>query len=61
MGLSMNLGKHVYLQKPLAQNVGECRALRQSNKKIVQMGTQGASSIHDRTAVDLIQRQVIGG
>ena len=64
MGLSaMNLGKHVYLQKPLAQNVGECRALRQSaerNKKIVQMGTQGASSIHDRTAVDLIQRQVIG-
>ena len=64
MGLSaMNLGKHVYLQKPLAQNVGECRALRQSaerNKKIVQMGTQGASSIHDRTAVDLIQKQVIG-
>ena len=64
MGLSaMNLGKHVYLQKPLAQNIGECRALRQSaerNGKIVQMGTQGASSKHDRTAVDLIRRQLIG-
>lgn len=64
MGLSaMNLGMHVYLQKPLAQNIGECRALRQSaerNRRIVQMGTQGASSIHDRTAVELIQRQYIG-
>ena len=64
MGLSaMNLGKHVYLQKPLAQNIGECRALRQSaerNGKIVQMGTQGASSKHDRTAVDLIRHQLIG-
>jgi len=64
MGLSaMNLGKHVYLQKPLAQNIGECRALKQAaarKKIILQMGTQGASSIHDRTAVNLIQRKLIG-
>ena len=60
---AMNLGKHVYVQKPLAQTVGECRAMREvahQNKVIVQMGTQGASSFNDRTAVDWVQRKLIG-
>jgi predicted dehydrogenase len=60
---AMNLGKHVYVQKPLAQTVGECRAMREAahqNKVIGQMGTQGASSFNDRTAVDWVQRKLIG-
>ena len=60
---AMNLGKHVYVQKPLAQTVGECRAMREAahqNKVIAQMGTQGASSFNDRTAVDWVQRKLIG-
>ena len=60
---AMNLGKHVYVQKPLAQTVGECQAMREAahqNKVLVQMGTQGASSFNDRTAVDWVQRKLIG-
>ena len=60
---AMNLGKHVYVQKPLAQTVGECRAMQEvarRNKVIVQMGTQGASSFYDRMAVDLVQRKLMG-
>ena len=60
---AMNLGKHVYVQKPLAQTIGECRAMRETarrNQVIVQMGTQGASSFNDRNGVDLIRRKVIG-
>ena len=60
---AMNLGKHVYVQKPLAQTIGECRAMEETarrNKVIVQMGTQGASSFNDRNGVDLIRRKLIG-
>ncbi len=60
---AMNLGKHVYVQKPLAQTIGECRAMQETarrNKVIVQMGTQGASSFNDRMAVGLVQGQFIG-
>ncbi|MFP6873325.1 MAG: Gfo/Idh/MocA family oxidoreductase [Verrucomicrobiales bacterium] len=64
MALSaMNMGKHVYVQKPLAQTIGECRAMQEAasrNKVIVQMGTQGASSFNDRMAVELVQGQFIG-
>ena len=64
MALSaMNMGKHVYVQKPLAQTIGECRAMQKAanrNKVIVQMGTQGASSFNDRMAVELAQGQFIG-
>lgn len=60
---AMNLGKHVYVQKPLAQSVGECRAMQEAahrNEVVVQMGTQGASSKDDRIAVELVRRQLIG-
>lgn len=44
---SMLLGKHVYVEKPLAQNVYECRLLQKMAKwcpdVIVQMGNQGHS------------------
>src|SRR5688500_4092963 len=41
--LAMNLGKHVYCEKPMAETVNEVRAMREmaAKKKLVtQMGTQ---------------------
>ena len=43
---AMELGKHVYVQKPLTHNIFEARALTESarkNKVVTQMGNQGAS------------------
>lgn len=44
---AMDLGKHVYVQKPLTHNIFETRMLTESarkNKVVTQMGNQGASN-----------------
>jgi predicted dehydrogenase len=56
-------GKHVYCQKPLCHDVAEVRALTQAAVKrgvITQLGTQVASSPHDRTAVVWLKKGRIG-
>jgi predicted dehydrogenase len=56
-------GKHVYCQKPLCHDVAEVRALTQAAIKkgvMTQLGTQVASSIHDRTAVQWLKEGRIG-
>ena len=56
-------GKHVYCQKPLCHDVAEVRALTEASiKKGVhtQLGTQIASTIHDRTAVIWLREGRIG-
>jgi predicted dehydrogenase len=56
-------GKHVYCQKPLCHDVAEVRALTQAAIKkgvITQLGTQIASTIHDRTAVQWLREGRIG-
>lgn len=60
---AMNLGKHVYCQKPLTHDVYESRQLRliaEKTKLVTQMGTQVHSSSPYRTAVRLVQSGVIG-
>ncbi|MFI5233664.1 MAG: Gfo/Idh/MocA family protein [Gemmatimonadales bacterium] len=61
---AMQLGKHVYVQKPLTTTVHEARALAQmahDNPKIVtQMGNQGHSGDGTRNIVEWIQAGVIG-
>jgi predicted dehydrogenase len=62
---AMEMGKHVYVQKPLAHDLYEVRKLtqyaRQHNKKIVtQMGIQIHSSSHYRLASILIRANTIG-
>jgi predicted dehydrogenase len=60
---AMNLGKHLYGQKPLTQNLWECRemVLRARHKGVVtQMGIQVSSSFSERLAVELIQQGNIG-
>ena len=61
---AMDLGKHVYVQKPLTWSVHEARVLRETavaNPKIVtQMGNQGHSSENARLINEWVQAGVIG-
>ena len=60
---AISRGKHVYCQKPLCHDVAEVRALTELAVKkgvITQLGTQIASSIHDRTAVRWLKEGRIG-
>lgn len=60
---AMNLGKHVYVQKPLTHSVWEARRLtkRAHEKKVVtQMGNRGHSQVESRRLVELIQAGVLG-
>ena len=64
IGMSaMHLGKHVYIQKPLAHDIYEVRKLTEfaAKKKLVtQMGIQIHSASDYRRAVRLIQEGAIG-
>ena len=60
---AMALGKHVYVQKPLAHTVYEARQMRLLAKKfgvVTQMGNQGHSGTGYLTLVRLIQQGAIG-
>jgi predicted dehydrogenase len=60
---AMSLGKHVYLQKPLAHNLAELRQMMNvaAEKKLVtQMGTQIHGEEAYRTAAKALQEGVIG-
>ena len=60
---SMQLGKHVYGQKPLTHDIYECRQVQdyaRENKIVTQMGIQIHSSIQYRSAVHIVQTGVIG-
>jgi predicted dehydrogenase len=60
---AMELGKHVYVQKPLAYSVHEARALRetaQRTKVATQMGNQGHSSEKAALINEWVQAGVIG-
>jgi predicted dehydrogenase len=60
---AMDLGKHVYLQKPLAWSVEECRRLAEraaQTKVVTQMGNQGHSSDDARLVNEYIAAGAIG-
>jgi predicted dehydrogenase len=55
--------KHVYCQKPLCHDIRECRAVAEEARRagvVTQLGTQHASGIGDRMAVQFIKDKVIG-
>ena len=62
--LALHHNKHVYLQKPLAQDIGECRLLAQAAAKKPHLATQMGIQIHGhpayRSAVQWIRNGVIG-
>ena len=60
---SVSKGLHVYGQKPLTQNLAECRAytrLARDKGVMTQMGIQVSSDFTERFAVALIQQGAIG-
>jgi len=60
---ALQKGKHVYCQKPMCHDVAEVRKLTrlaQASGVITQLGTQMASTIHERTAVQWLRQGVIG-
>ncbi len=61
--MAMKLGKPVYVEKPLAHSIGECRALAAAAKKynvITQMGNQGHSGEGIRRLCEYIWAGAIG-
>jgi len=60
---AMELGKHVYVQKPLAHTVWECRELAKAAEKYkvaTQMGNQGYSNEGTRQCAEMIWSGAIG-
>ncbi|MEO6538780.1 MAG: Gfo/Idh/MocA family oxidoreductase, partial [Ferruginibacter sp.] len=60
---AMQLGKHVYVQKPLTHDIYEARILTEAAKKykvVTQMGNQGASGDGVRQLADWYDAGVIG-
>lgn len=60
---AIRAGKHVYCQKPMCHDVAEVRALSRAARKakvVTQLGTQMASSVGERMAVQFLKSGVIG-
>jgi predicted dehydrogenase len=60
---AMQMGKHVYVEKPLTHDIYEARILTQAAKKykvVTQMGNQGSSGDDTRLVETWIQNGVIG-
>jgi len=61
--IALNMGKHVFCQKPLTQTVWEARQVRNLAKAknlATQMGNQGSQSAALRHAVEVVHAGVIG-
>jgi predicted dehydrogenase len=57
------LGKHLYVQKPLCRTVSQVRRLAtlvREKKLVAQMGNQGASSAHTRSAREFVEAGLLG-
>src|SRR5262245_66363485 len=60
---AMDVGKHVYVQKPLTWSIAEARALSRratETKLATQMGNQGHSYDEARTAIEYVWSGAIG-
>ncbi len=60
---AMQLGKHVYCEKPLTHNIEECRAVAKAAKRygvVTQMGNQGHSKEGARMTVEWIRDGALG-
>lgn len=60
---AMQLGKHVYVQKPLTHNIYEARMLAEAARKykvVTQMGNQGSSNPTQKMMVEWFDKGLIG-
>lgn len=61
--MALNLGKHVYCEKPLTHNVFEARRVAEAaarNKRVTQLGTQIHAGDNYRRVVEIIRAGTIG-
>jgi predicted dehydrogenase len=61
--IALQLGKHVYCEKPLVHSVWEARAVREAARRAkvaTQMGNQAHASDNLRRAVEIVRSGVIG-
>jgi predicted dehydrogenase len=61
--IAIRAKKHVYLQKPMASTLHECRVITEEAAKagvVTQLGNQGRSSIESRMTVELLKSGAIG-
>ncbi len=59
----MQMGKHVYVQKPLTHNIAEARMLTEAARKykvVTQMGNQGSSNPAQKVAMEWFDKGLIG-
>ena len=60
---AMDLGKHVYCEKPLTWSIDEARrmaSIAKEKKLATQMGTQGMASDRARAGIEIIRSGVLG-
>ena len=60
---ALQLGKHVYCEKPLTYNIAEARIIREAaakTKVATQMGNQNHANDNFRRVIELIQAGAIG-
>lgn len=60
---AMNAGKHVYVEKPMVQNITEGPAVIEAQKRtkmVLQVGSQGMSSLGNEKAKALLEAGAIG-
>ena len=60
---AMQLGKHVYCEKPLTWGIAEARQMAQTAKRqnvATQMGTQGMAEDRSRAGIEVIRSGVLG-
>ena len=60
---ALDAGKHVYVEKPLANSIGECQAMLDAatqSDKLIQVGQWQRSGTHYRDAIDFLHSGKLG-
>lgn len=60
---ALDAGKHVYVEKPLANSIGECQMMlkaAQASDKLIQVGQWQRSGTHYRQAIDFLHSGKLG-